>query len=46
MCLGCEAGWKATVRRGNMWFLIIIMIIGCVIMEWPMKPKDKDKKKK
>lgn len=31
-----------------MWIMLLILIIGCIIMEWPMKPpkKRKDDKKK
>ena len=28
-----------------MWIVMAIMIVGCVIMEWPMKPKKKSKEK-
>ena len=27
-----------------MWLLIFIMAVGCIIMEWPLKPKKKNEK--
>lgn len=29
-----------------MWIMLLILIIGCIIMECPMKPEDRKKDKK